>query len=253
MNDIEIFYKHKFDFKQHKDNYDDWSKAFSKAVEKRKQGRVFIGLSSGYDSGALSWELLKQEADFKAYTMFSNENADIIKRRLECLPNHEIAEMDGPLWKEYYDYLDGKINPEAQADIASMGVAYTFETAVKQGRKINISGQGADEIISDYALYPGQSTFKGVWPEKLEEWENFRNGKQKEYLAELEEIAALYGVEVRYPFLDVDLVQEFLWLSPKLKNRCYKAPLEKYLTDNKVPFERDVKRGFRPYENINVS
>jgi asparagine synthetase B (glutamine-hydrolysing) len=129
-----------------------------------------------------------------------------------------------------------------------MGVAYTFETAAKEGRTICISGQGGDETISDYALYPGQSTFKGVWPEDLYEWNNFREGMNREYLNEIEEIAEIYGIEVRYPYLDVDLVQEYLWLTPELKNKNYKAPLFEYLTLNNVPFEKNVKRGFNPID-----
>ena len=69
---------------------------------------------------------------------------------------------------------------------------------------------------------------------------------QLEYLNELEDIANVYGIEIRYPYLDVDLVQEFLWLKVELKNIYYKSPLREYLLRNNVPFEENVKRGFRP-------
>ena len=154
--------------------------------------------------------------------------------------------MDKALWQEYYDFLKGKINEVAMKDIASMGVAFMFDTATKEGKRVCISGQGGDELISDYALYPKQSTFKGVFPEKLYEWDNFRKGMQLEYLNELEDIAELYGVEVRYPFLDIDLVQEYLWLKAELKNRNYKAPIYEYLIREKVPFNEGTKKGFRP-------
>jgi asparagine synthetase B (glutamine-hydrolysing) len=205
-----------------------------------------MGLSSGYDSGAISKALLKLNVDFKAYTIFNNENDEILKMRLTYIPNYEVAEMSKELWQKYYDFLKGKINEKAMKDIASMGVAYMFDTAKKEGRTICISGQGGDEIISDYALFPKQSTFKGKFPDKLYEWPNFREGMQREYLDEIEEIAAIYEIEVRYPFLDIDLVQEFLWLSPELKNKNYKAPLYEYLTRNNVPFDKEVKRGFHP-------
>jgi asparagine synthetase B (glutamine-hydrolysing) len=240
------FYRHEFDFRQYKTDYEDWLKAFEKSVERRKEGKLFIGMSSGYDSGALTKELLKQNADFKAYIMYNHENKSIINERLKYLPNHEIASMSKELWNQYYDFLKDKINPLAMRDKASMGVAYTFETAAKEGRTICISGQGGDEIISDYAKFPNQNTFKGKFPERLFEWLNFRSGMQFEYLNEIEDIAALYGIEVRYPFLDVDLVQEYLWLSADLKNKNYKAPLFEYLTRNQVPFEEGIKRGFQP-------
>jgi len=245
--DIIEFYNHAFDFdNQYKETYDDWLEAFRNAIQKRAVDGCFIGLSSGYDSGAITKEMLNQGVDFKAYAIYYNENKEVLDKRLEYIPNHQVTSMTKLLWKGYFDFLLGKINEKAQKDIASMGVAYMFDTAKKEGRTVCISGQGGDEIISDYALFPGQSTFKGKFPEKLYEWPNFRQGMQREYLAELEEIAAIYGIEVRYPFLDTDLVQEYLWLSVDLKNRNYKAPLFEYLTKNNVPFDKAVKRGFRP-------
>ena len=245
--DVSDFYDHQFDFKnQHKKTYDDWLAAFSDAIKKRAVDNCFMGLSSGYDSGAVSKELVKQKIKFKAYTMFNNENKDIILQRLKYIKDYTVAEMPIELWQNYYDFLKGKINDKAQADIASMAVAYTFETAQKEGKTIFICGQGGDEILSDYALYPNQSTFKGIYPDDLYEWDNFKEGKNREYINEIEEIAVLYGIETRYPFLDVNLVQEFLWLAPELKNKNYKAPLYEYLTRNNVPFECNVKHGFRP-------
>jgi asparagine synthetase B (glutamine-hydrolysing) len=245
--ELHKFYEHKFDFKnQTKDTYDDWIKAFENSVKKRAVDGCFIGLSSGYDSGALTKEMLKQGVEFKAYVMFNHEKKEVLDERLKYIPKYVVASMDKDLWQKYYDYLKGKINDVALADKASMAVAYTFETANKEGRTICISGQGGDEINSDYALFPKQSHFKGKYPNELYEWPNFREHMQREYLNEIEEIAELYGIEVRYPFLDTDLIQEFLWLTPELKNKNYKAPLFEYLTRNQVPFEPGVKRGFQP-------
>ena len=245
--EIQAFYDHKFDFDhQHKTEYVDWLRAFEKAVQKRAVNRCFMGLSSGYDSGALSKQLTNLGIRFKAFAMYNNEDREIIDARLKYVYEGQVCRMDEDLWQGYYDFLKGKINEMAIKDPASMGVAYMFETAKREGRTVCISGQGGDEIISDYSLYPGQSTFKGKFPEKLYEWPNFRGYMQLEYLNELEDIAALYDIEIRYPFLDIDLVQEFLWLSVELKNKNYKAPLFEYLTLNHVPFNKEVKRGFNP-------
>lgn len=240
------FYGHKFDFDhQTKETYDDWLKAFKEAVKKRAVDGCFLGLSSGYDSGALANELTKQGVKFKAYTFFNNENQDVIEKRLENIADWNSAyKLDKPKFDNHYNFLKGKINPTALKDKASMGVANMFEW--RKPGDICISGQGGDEIISDYALFPKQSTFKGKYPDKLYEWPNFRGSMQMEYLNELEDIAAVYGIEMRYPFLDVDLVQEFLWLSVEAKNRYYKAPLREYLIRNNVPFDEGIKKGFNP-------
>ena len=63
-------------------------------------------------------------------------------------------------------------------------------------------------------------------------------------------MAGSHGIETRYPFLDTKLVQEFLWLSSKLKNKQYKSSLDAYLTKEKYPFEKGIKVGFRANSNL---
>ena len=63
-------------------------------------------------------------------------------------------------------------------------------------------------------------------------------------------MAGCYGIETRYPYLDRDLVQEFLWLTPELKNKHYKAPIHEYFKRNGYPFEKGVKKGFRAKDNL---
>lgn len=56
-----------------------------------------------------------------------------------------------------------------------------------------------------------------------------------------------FGLETRYPFLDVALVQEYLNLKPELKNKFYKSPITNYLMKYKYPFiNDDTKVGFSP-------
>lgn len=246
--DIAAFYRHTFDFtNQYKIHYDDWLLAYERAIRHRAVDNCFLGMSSGYDSGAMACELLRQGYNPKVYSIFCNENVHVLEQRLQYFPDHSaLFELDRENYGRLYQFLDGKINPVAMKDTASPGVAFMFEQASLEGRTICLCSQGGDETISDYALFPKQSTFKGKFPEQLFEWKNFRRGMQEEYLNEIEEIAALYGIECRYPYLDVDLVQEYLWLSAELKNRHYKAPLREYLIRNRFPFEENVKRGFHP-------
>ena len=64
------------------------------------------------------------------------------------------------------------------------------------------------------------------------------------YLAKEEYVAGSYGIEARYPFLDKDVVQEFLWLKPKVKNLHYKSVLYYYLKKYNFPFTENEKVGF---------
>lgn len=260
------FMQHRFEFdNQHKDTYDDWIEAFKKAVDKCGEDGCFTGVSSGYDSGALSWELTQQDIEFKAWSILSTENKDIIDQRGKYIKNHEKVKMSRKNYLKYKDLLsarlddvnyrikrNGKIRRESiLSDKASMGLAWMCDVAKKEGRTVYLSTQGADEIISDYALYPHQSSFKGTFPDKGEEWYNFKDGCNYSYIQKETRVPALFDVETRFPFLDIDLVQEFLWLTPELKNKNYKAPLYEYLTTNDIPFEKDKKTGFDPRDFAN--
>ena len=128
--------------------------------------------------------------------------------------------------------------------MATVGLASIYTLANQEGRKVNISGQGADEIMTDYSQWPWATQLKGVFPEKLEVWRNFDGNYQRAYLTKEEHIAGAHGIETRYPFLDRDVVQEFLWLTPELKNRTYKAPLHEYLRRHDYPFDAGKKTGF---------
>ena len=77
-------------------------------------------------------------------------------------------------------------------------------------------------------------------------WFTFYNGKLIDYLAKEEMVSGAYGLEGRYPFLDFQVVQEFLWLSAdKVKNREYKGVIADALRRRNYPFLIG-KQGFAP-------
>jgi asparagine synthetase B (glutamine-hydrolysing) len=231
---IEVKTVYNWDLKQNKTTYDDWIMAFSSSIAKRAKGGCFLGLSSGYDSGAIACELEKQGFDFKAYTFLGSENRETLDKRLaRC--EHEVFNINYDLLpflrenldnEKYTIYYKGKeTEMRLLDDGGGYGVATLCNLANKEGRKVCLSSQGADEIMSDYSLFPDQSELKGVYPNDLKLWRNFNYGCQESYLMKEEYYGGAFNIETRYPFLDRQLVQEFLWLSPELKNRFYKAPL----------------------------
>ena len=125
-------------------------------------------------------------------------------------------------------------------DDATFGMAYLFNEARKKNYKIHLSGQGADEIFADYGFngnkLKSHSIFGGKFPDDLKTifpWYSFYKGTQECFINKEEHVAGCYGIENRYPFLDKNVVQEFLNLSPVLKNKFYKAPLYNFLKQNK--------------------
>merc|ERR1711924_292824 len=107
---------------------------------------------------------------------------------------------------------------------------------------------GSDYGFEGEKIFP-QSSFGGLFPEDLGgdffPWRNFFGGTQHDYLAKEEAIAGAHGIEARYPFLDVQVVQEFLWLSKDIKNSDYKAPLVNFMRKEAYPFV-EGKTGFNP-------
>ena len=91
-----------------------------------------------------------------------------------------------------------------------------------------------------------QSNFAGHFPHELSTifpWVNFFGGCQRNFLMKEEMIGGAHGIETRYPFLDPNVVQEFLWLHEDVKNSVYKKPVHDLLMEMKYPFKTG-KTGF---------
>jgi asparagine synthetase B (glutamine-hydrolysing) len=251
---------HDFDFgSQHKETYEDWVRAFEAAVAERAANkRVFFGLSSGYDSGAIHCalrHLSSPAVDWKAYTIEQGEDAEILRQR-GAMPLR-LTRRDFDWGRTYiqknmedFTYQIYGTRRRIRTEDSAFAMAVIMREAKKEGRRIYLSGQGADEILSDYALWPGQSDLRGVFPADLKPWGNFYGHCQEAYLAKEEHVGGAFGIETRYPFLDTKVVQEFLMLSQQAKNAGYKAPLGHYLMSRGYPFRENDKKGFHPQDDF---
>lgn len=270
LNEVSKIQLINFDLKQYKTNYDDWINAFENSITKRIKNtphKIFLGLSAGYDSGAISLALNKQNINYKAYTILSGEDKNIINQRHNLINNSDIIKLTQDEYNnmnniiynrcEDFEYKDKYKNYNIKSDKASIGLGIICSRANQEGYKIYLSGQGADEIISDYGFNGHKiydhSSFGGYFPNNLKgffPWHSFYDGTQVQYLNKEEYVAGAFGIETRYPFLDTQLVQEFLWLTSNLKNKKYKSALDEYLVRNKYPFQQGIKTGFQANKNL---
>ena len=262
-----------YDFILHQFNnsFDGWIRAFEESIRKRTRNireKVFIGLSSGYDSGGIACELNKQNVSYKAYSVVGNEDQDILRKRYAMFNANSCGEyLEDNRW-QYKDYINRNVEEfkyriyssssdynefdrRLQDDNGSCGLSMICDHARKEGHKIYLSGSGSDEIFSDYGFNGEKkflhSNFGGLFPEDLSTifpWASFYGSTMVSYLAKEEYVAGSYGIETRYPYLDKYVVQEFLSLSHTLKNSKYKSVLDEYLTRSNYPFEKNIKRGF---------
>lgn len=254
-------------------NVDLWFESFDNAIKKRilTDKKIFIGLSSGYDSGAICCSLLKQKAKFKTFSVIGTENNDVLNDRFKLLHDNKIESEIILKTQEEFDTAHTHIKQNTDPftySIRNKDMTYTeyiqlindggsnwlsavCNRANKQNYKVILSGMGADEIISDYGFngnkhYP-HSNFGGKFPENLKDifpWPSFYDSTMRSYLNKEEYVGGSYGIESRYPFLDKMVVQQFLYLHPSIKNACYKSVVSMYLEKNNFPFEKGVKRGF---------
>ena len=263
-----------FDLNQTKDSFDDWNTAFAEAIRKRTQNcreKIFIGLSSGYDSGSIACELRKQDVPHTAYTLTGTENQEVLKQRNQLFKENSIHKINtlpeytrGPI----VEYIAKNVEPfkntihSSSSDYNEYGtdivddhgggsLAFICDLAIKDGNKVYLSGSGADEIFSDYGFGGVKkyqhSNFGGLFPDDLSTifpWASFYGSSQETYIAKEEHVAGSFGIETRYPYLDKYVVQEFLSLTPELKNSKYKSVLYNYLTENNYPFCENEKIGF---------
>jgi|694.fasta_scaffold05393_4 asparagine synthetase B (glutamine-hydrolysing) len=265
---------YEFDLNQHKVSYDGWIKAFENAIKKRiynTDKNIFIGLSSGYDSGIIFSELVKNNHHFFSFSLLGTENERVILDRVarknpeaECYTLNKNQEeynnshtLISQNTEQFYYTIHSSTSDynEFNTLLINDGGANNFATICRASKNFNckicLSGTGADEIISDYGFNGNKiyahSNFGGMFPDDLTTifpWASFYGSTLESYIAKEEYVGGSFGIEMRYPFLDKDLVQEFLWLHQDLKNKEYKAPIDYYFNENNFPYAKQEKRGF---------
>jgi asparagine synthetase B (glutamine-hydrolysing) len=265
--------------KQYKNNFDDWEKAFVKSILKRTNTtkEIFITLSSGYDSGCIDLVLKNNKINFKSYTIKAAEKVETIKKRNNFIRNNNMfIELYKDEYQESRDYINKNMDenitkikttnlkqyPTGYSNLsnitwASAGLNHIFKIAKKENKIIYLSGQGPDEIMGDYGFnkkpFKHFSEINGYFPSDLSKifpWNNFFNGTMRAFIDKEEATSSLHGIEGRYPYLDKEVVQEYLWLSNDLKNKNYKAPLYYLMKKYKYSFDKNVKIGFKCKRNL---
>ena len=267
---------YKLDINQYVNNFTLWEKAFFQSVKEKAthfNSRVIVPLSSGYDSGAICCALNKQNIPYETITVGDAENKNILKKRIKinkehsCLNHIQIA----PISKEksnnissflkdtlgniIYSHIDGDNSSpiSLHQDGGAIGLLCLCKEMSKKRFNVILSGSGADEIISDYGFNGEKiyehSEFGGLFPNSLEgffPWKKFYGDTQRSYLKKDEMVAGIFGIEGRYPFLDIEVIQNFLNLSASLKNKEYKSCLAYLLDLYDYPYNKGTKDGFYP-------
>jgi len=243
-----------WDFEPRYNTFDHWIKSFKDSIKKRSQTdkKIFVPLSAGHDSGLIVSELLNQNIDFRSYTFKGVEDKQILESRLNLIDNHQIVDPKQNFisnFAEYYhkieNYYAHHYNGERYMDIydaySCFAIYLINRHARENGYLVALSGHGADEIFSDYSTQT-ISALRGNYKGVRSKWPNFDSGYGRNIINMFERVGGACSVEVRYPFLDKHVVQNFLWLSDDLKNKEYKQCLSHLLRVNKFPYIQKKSR-----------
>ncbi len=162
--------------------------------------------------------------------------------------------IDSTLISTYHDfayrftYTDGDYREEFKAvfpkilwhldfpvsTFSPFGLWKLAEEARRQGVKVVLSGEGADELFGGYVRYVpnefnrlGQKRFPsygGIFPWRDMLWEEF-NGNMRELLRMGDRMASAWGVENRCPFLDRRIIEFAFSLPQELKIRGFETKI----------------------------
>ena len=267
---IEKLNIYKFNLTQYKTTYDDFYMALEKSILKRypEKSIPIICLSSGNDSGAIACCLNKYKKDALYVSMPKNENNDIISKRKKILRDShillEINDNEKVYWKNYLNEncepfnWDWSYHPKMPGNVngfdmgSMLGKCKIINTTKEINKNIRVlySGVGADEVMSINSFYGKGWGNVDIFPNDLSivfPWKNFFNGTMENYLKGDEYVGGCFSYETRYPFCDKNVVQEFIWLVPQLKNDYkgsnYKPALLSYLDKENFPYNL-TKHGF---------
>lgn len=268
---------YEFNLDQYKTTFDDWESAFFESVRKRGthgnanlKENMFVTLSSGYDSGAITLALNRLNIPYASYTSYKNEDKDVLHNRLlsnrlssctHAFQVQEITDIDhnnesailfelAEPFVYVHDDMPGQRIP-MWLDGGAKALSFICRQMTDYNYRVCLSGSGADEIMTDYGFQGNKmyhhSQFGGMFPKDLKTifpWSKFYDDTQRSYLFKDEFVCGAYHIEGRYPFLDPVVVQEYINIDHSVKNKTYKAPLAFLFEKYKYPYETDTKRGF---------
>ncbi len=256
---------HTFNLDQYVDNFDKWNESFLSAVKKRFGSvsyGVILPLSSGHDSGGIACACNVLNIPYISYSIDGKEDMGIVKKRMEL--NTGIAYSKNKINKDecqkhlnnncenfYYGEFHDSKDINGLDDSGANGLVHILNEikATHPNTKIMASGQGADEIMSNKSNYSfGGTKNPSIYNDDTLNgfpWQNVFEGANSSYLKKEESISGSFGIEGRYPYLDKDVVQAYLNLTPTLKNMYFKSPLTNFLNIHNYPIN-NVKKGFNP-------
>ena len=240
---INVLQNRSWNYEQKTNHFDDVFEKFEIAIRDRQDPKITTNLhSSGTDSGAIDCATLKLIKDYKSIVTVTDEIKSVLverykKHKFTPLPKARQQVEKDSIFTNIFDSHE-HFTWAGETD----SLIHMYRRIAKKNRhKVVISGNGGDEIYNDHKGQHNnhlKGRTNGCFPENLElfwPWHSLIgrliiNNQRADF------IAGWFGIEVRNPLQDQDLVQAWLNTTNKLKNQGYKLWMEQYMNKNHYPF-----------------
>lgn len=248
LHDLGKIYE--WDLNQHKDNFDDITIALENAIVSRWHEKSVLLLSGGVDSSTIAACLQDHNLPTKMihFNFGGVEDTISLKQIVEYCNIHDFIELkieemppDETLYKSVAKYVNALGNRVILSGNEVDGVCENYRN------KPRVISENFEEIRNSPRT---KNQFK-KFPEDLTTifpWFHFEENNVRKICDNWETSFLYHGVEGRNCFLDKRLIQEFLWLTPKLKNKRYKHFIKDYLENRNLQLP-SKRVGFRAHAN----
>jgi asparagine synthase (glutamine-hydrolysing) len=201
-----------------------YEKAIKSAVEKRITGHEKVGVifSGGVDSTLIAKLARDLGADVTCYTAGLPDSDDVIAARDAASSmglKLRINELNEDKILEYLPEIIEAIEDWNQLQVeVSLPVFSSVKEAKKDGQRVLLTGQGADELFAGYDWYPRVLEEEGEEGLEASLWNDIKN-LYKETLEREDKITMHNSIELRVPFLDTEVIHASMSIPIKFKTQ----------------------------------
>ncbi len=198
--------------------------ALIRSIKKRTQdcNRIGIVFSGGIDSVLVAHLANKMVPEVVCYTCGIKDSADIEYSRQIAAKlgfNLQVCELTEEEVEQMIPKVMHVIEEEnaGQVEVA-IPVYGAVGLAHEQGIRVMLTGQGADELFAGYSWYAkiaGSEGYQKMYEHMVEDLSLL----YKETLEREDKITMAHSIELREPFLDIDLIRIAMRIDPRLNVR----------------------------------
>ncbi len=234
------------DFREAVETY---KKALITAVKKRltglRESRIGVIFSGGIDSVLIASLLQREGKNITCYCTGTEDSGDVVAAR-------SVAEDMGLDLKTTIidEKMVEEILPEVIRSVEESGLLQVevaipmymaAKLAAEDGIRVMFTGQAADELFAGYPWYNDVVAEKGYLRLHEKLWEDL-TFLYTDTLEREDKLTMAHSIELRAPYLDRDVIQTAMRISPRLKIEGENDTLRK-----RVHRQASVELGVPPY------